>query len=67
MPFYEYSCRKCGLKFDQMRRLAERDDPIGCPSCGAQNAHRELPRINTSVRDAAPSCDNGSCGSRSFG
>lgn len=67
MPFYEYACRKCGRKFDLMRRLAERDDPAACPDCGAKNAHRELPKVFASVRDAAPSCDNNSCGNRSFG
>lgn len=67
MPFYEYSCKKCGVKFDLMRRLAERDDPAACPSCGAKGAHRELPRVTASVRDASPSCDTGSCGSGSFG
>ena len=67
MPFYEYSCKKCGMKFDLMRRLVERDDPASCPSCGAKNAHRELPRIHAGVRDAAPSCDASSCPSRSFG
>lgn len=67
MPFYEYSCKKCGTRFDLMRRLAERDDPAVCPSCGGKQAHRELPRIHASVRVAAPSCDRGSCANASLG
>ncbi len=67
MPFYEYFCKKCGSKFDLMRRLAERDDPAACPDCGAKSTHRELPKIHASVREAAPSCDNRSCSARSVG
>jgi len=34
MPVYDYVCDDCG-GFDAMRRIAERDDPLRCPRCGA--------------------------------
>jgi putative FmdB family regulatory protein len=34
MPNYEYDCDKCGT-FTQSRPIAERNDPLGCPDCGA--------------------------------
>jgi putative FmdB family regulatory protein len=37
MPIYNYRCEKCGV-FDQMRRVAARDDPARCPQCGASSA-----------------------------
>ena len=41
MPLYEYSCRRCGTAFEAMRKFAERDQEIACPSCGTQ-ANRVL-------------------------
>jgi len=34
MPVYDYECADCGV-FDAMRRIAERDDALPCPRCGA--------------------------------
>ena len=34
MPTYDYACRACG-GFDAIRTLALRDEPAGCPDCGA--------------------------------
>jgi putative FmdB family regulatory protein len=36
MPLYEYSCEKCERVFYELRRAAEREDPIRCPECGGQ-------------------------------
>jgi putative FmdB family regulatory protein len=37
MPVYDYDCADCGA-FEVVRRIAERDDPVACPQCGAQAA-----------------------------
>jgi putative FmdB family regulatory protein len=37
MPTYEYSCAGCGATFEVLRKVAERDQPIGCPSCGGES------------------------------
>ena len=34
MPTYDYACPACG-GFDAIRSLAARDQPSGCPDCGA--------------------------------
>jgi len=32
MPFYEYACKACGLRFERFQRMS--DDPIKvCPDC----------------------------------
>ncbi|MBM3288479.1 MAG: zinc ribbon domain-containing protein [Candidatus Eisenbacteria bacterium] len=70
MPFYEYSCEKCGARFDLMRRMAERDDPAVCPECGHKGAKRGPSRVTASVRGgSAPACDsaNSCANAGSFG
>ena len=41
MPIYEYNCRKCGEKFELIRRLATRDDPAPCPKCASKATKRQ--------------------------
>ncbi len=41
MPLYEFTCPACGEQFEEMKRIAQRDEPEPCPSCGA-NATREV-------------------------
>jgi putative FmdB family regulatory protein len=50
MPFYEYTCPKCGTRFELMRAMSQRDEPAACPECGAKKAKRELASFATSVR-----------------
>ena len=37
MPLYDFKCRKCGKKFEELVRLG--DSPV-CPKCGAADAER---------------------------
>ena len=34
MPTYEYACPACG-EFTALRPMAQRQDPLACPDCGA--------------------------------
>lgn len=34
MPLYEFDCPTCGC-FEKLRTLAQREQPLACPSCGA--------------------------------
>ncbi|TET74512.1 MAG: zinc ribbon domain-containing protein [Dehalococcoidia bacterium] len=40
MPVYEYECTKCGQRFELRRGMADRDDEIRCPRCGAESPRR---------------------------
>ena len=42
MPIFEYCCRHCGLKFEQMRKSVERDEPLAfsCKRCGEYELFR---------------------------
>jgi putative FmdB family regulatory protein len=35
MPIYEYECKKCGSKFELLRKIGE-DDNACCPQCGGR-------------------------------
>lgn len=39
MMTYVYRCPACG-PFEQPRPLAERNDPLACPGCGAPGARQ---------------------------
>ncbi len=46
MPIYEYGCKKCGNKFELIRRLPKRDDPAPCPKCNSKTPKRiEMQRV----------------------
>ncbi len=36
MPMYEYACRDCGHRFDELRRMSERLNAPPCPACGSE-------------------------------
>jgi len=40
MPIYEYRCRKCGHKFELIRKLSDVDSAAKCPRCAAENPER---------------------------
>ena len=40
MPIYEYECPVCNEKFELRRRLADSDNDVKCPRCGAINPRR---------------------------
>jgi putative FmdB family regulatory protein len=42
VPIYEYRCPDCDARFERIRRMAEADQPLPCPRCGATRAEREL-------------------------
>jgi putative FmdB family regulatory protein len=39
---YEYFCSDCRTRFDQLRAMADADEPIDCPDCSGQQNIREL-------------------------
>lgn len=43
MPIYEYLCRPCETAFDEIRSVADRDEPVPCPDCATLTATRTPP------------------------
>lgn len=44
MPIYEYVCKSCNKKFDQLVRTMSsgEDDKVTCPECGSKKTARAL-------------------------
>jgi putative FmdB family regulatory protein len=41
MPLYDYKCCKCGLRFERIRPVEFRDQPLDCPEC--EGPTRKMP------------------------
>jgi putative FmdB family regulatory protein len=64
MPLYEYECRACDKRFDQIVSMAAADE-TACPRCGAHEVRRLISVIaGMTGRAAAPApvCGQGACG-----
>lgn len=42
MPVYEYTCRACENKFEQLVRTMNGGDQFNCPKCGSAKTARAL-------------------------
>ncbi len=63
MPIYEYRCRACGHTTEELRSLAQADDPVTC-ACGVGDTVR-LPSLvarRAEVTDALPMATGGGGG-----
>jgi putative FmdB family regulatory protein len=40
MPIYEYRCKKCQNKFEELVGLGTRDEDMVCPGCGSSSVER---------------------------
>ena len=70
MPIYEYACPDCGAATERLRKHAEREQALACPSCGsgmrpvlsaaAVSAGSSRLQI-ASHCDAGPACCGGGC------
>ncbi len=63
MPIYEYKCESCGGNYEQMRRMADADRDLECPSCKSHQVNRSLSSFATTSGspERAP-MSGGGCG-----
>ncbi|NLZ44625.1 MAG: zinc ribbon domain-containing protein [Clostridia bacterium] len=66
MPIYEFKCKKCGHKFEELCRFGQTD--IHCPRCGEAGPYRLVSTFsmgNTGAggEKSCASCSGGSCSS----
>jgi putative FmdB family regulatory protein len=45
MPYYEYLCSDCNIKFEIRRCINEIDDPAVCPQCHGDHVARQISRV----------------------
>ncbi len=48
MPLYEFTCRKCGARFEELLSLAELEaGDLRCPKCGSRRVERGISTFST--------------------
>ena len=64
MPIYEYTCRKCSGKFEQLvRSMKAADEAVKCPECGSSETARSLSVFAvSSTTGSGGASDNPMCG-----
>ena len=59
MPLYEYTCKSCDARFEQLvRTMNAGDAKVKCPKCGSAKTARALSVF--AVNDASPSSSTSS-------
>jgi len=64
MPLYEYTCPKCGLKFEKLRSMSQCEQDTECPQCHS-TAKRMLSTFASFSKGggSCSSCSTSSCDS----
>ncbi|MBW1785953.1 MAG: zinc ribbon domain-containing protein [Deltaproteobacteria bacterium] len=52
MPIYEYECRQCGQRFQQLIMKPEEEKELDCPGCGERKLDRLISRVAYHVSEA---------------
>jgi len=64
MPIFEYTCSKCGGRFELLVSASERDS-VPCPNCKTRTLSREISAFAVSGTgkggDSCGSCSTSSC------
>ena len=51
MPIYEFKCKKCGHRFEDLVRSASAGDDLECPECGARGAEKLMSSFATACSE----------------
>jgi putative FmdB family regulatory protein len=68
MPIYEFQCRKCETRFEEIRPLGDDGSSLVCPDCGTRAPEKVFSvfAAGSDQSDAAPCGNPDRCGT-SFG
>ncbi len=58
MPLVEYTCLKCGRRFEKLQKSAEAQ-AAECPDCGSAETRKEISSFSAGGAAAAESCFSG--------
>ena len=56
MPLFEYQCKKCGHRFEELQKGVPAKSPK-CPKCASGKTERQLSTFSASVHEGGGSCD----------
>ncbi len=60
MPLFEYQCKKCGNRFEELVSSSDAKAPR-CPKCNSARTERQLSVFSAQSGHGGSSCDSGSC------
>lgn len=64
MPMFEYACRRCGERFEELRSARDEGPPPACPTCGSEDVVKLFSPFATAAGGGSRSGGGGasSCG-----
>lgn len=60
MPIYEFVCKDCNKKFEQLCRI-DWQGQVKCPGCGSDNIKKILSLFASKGSSSCNSCSGGNC------
>ena len=68
MPLYEFTCKKCGHRFEELVSLAEMEaGEVSCPSCASKRVEKGFSTFAANTQTTgAGGFSGGGCGSGGF-
>jgi len=55
MPIYEFTCKKCGIKFEEFVRSLNDENEFVCPQCGSKESERLFSVFSSSSSSSSAS------------
>lgn len=68
MPLYEYLCKECEEKFEELRSPSQADTDVSCPDCGSPKVSRQFSTFaaGSGSPGGGAARSSGGCGPRGF-
>lgn len=57
MPIYEYSCTKCGQRFEKLEKETA-TETVACPNCGSTEVNKEFSSFSATGSASIEFCGN---------
>ena len=67
MPMYEFSCRDCDKKFEELIFTTSDEEEVTCPSCKSTKVAKQLSAFAVGSNGGMSSADFGGCATGSAG
>jgi putative FmdB family regulatory protein len=64
VPIYEYTCKNCDAKFEELQRTMSSEAKVKCPECGSAKTARALSvfAVGSESASSRSSVDTPGCG-----